>query len=53
MGKAKFTTTIDEEILERAKIRAIKEKTSVAKIIEKLLVEYLNTKQAEPVEKEQ
>lgn len=50
MAKARLTTTIDEEILEKAKIQAIKEKTSVAKIIEKLLVEYLRTKQEEPTE---
>lgn len=48
MAKARLTTTIDEELLERAKIRAIKEKTSVAKIIEKLLAEYLKEEQAEP-----
>ncbi|MDE6670647.1 MAG: ribbon-helix-helix protein, CopG family [Ruminococcus sp.] len=47
MAKVRLTTTIDEELLERIKITAIKEKTSVAKIIEKLLAEYLNTKQAE------
>ena len=34
MSKVKFTTTIDQDILEKAKIQAIKEKTSVAKIIE-------------------
>ena len=51
MGKVKFTTTIDDELLERAKITAIKEKTSVAKIIEKLLDEYMNKKQTETTEK--
>lgn len=50
MAKARFTTTIDEELLERAKIRAIKEKTSVAKIIEKLLAEYLNAIQSDSSE---
>ena len=44
MSKVKFTTTIDQDILEKAKIQAIKEKTSVAKIIEKLLTEYLSNK---------
>ena len=39
--KVKFTTTIDEDLLNKAKIQAIKEKSSVAKIIEKLLNEYL------------
>ena len=42
--KVKFTTTIDSDLLERAKIQAIKEKKSVAKIIEKLLKKYLEEK---------
>ena len=41
MSKVKFTTTIENEILDKAKIQAIKEHTSVAKIIEKLLKEYI------------
>lgn len=41
MGKVKFTTTLDSDLLELAKIQAIKEKTSVAKILERLLNEYL------------
>lgn len=44
MSKVKFTTTIEQDILEKAKIQAIKEKTSVAKIIEKLLTEYFSNK---------
>lgn len=43
--KVKFTTTIDNELLERTKIQAIKEKTSVAKIIEELLKKYLEDKE--------
>ena len=35
MKKIKFTTTIDDELIEKAKILAVKEKTSVAKIVEK------------------
>ena len=39
--KKKFTTTIDEEFIKKAKIKAIEENTSVAELIEKLLKEYL------------
>lgn len=39
--KKKFTTTIDEDIIKKAKIKAIEEDTSVAELIEKLLKEYL------------
>lgn len=42
MGKVKFTTTIDENLLERIKILAIKEKCSVSAILEKLIKEYLD-----------
>ena len=41
MAKVKFTTTIDSDLLKLAKIQAIEEKTSVAKILEKLIKEYL------------
>lgn len=41
MGKVKFTTTIDESLLEQIKILAIKEKCSVSAILEKLIKEYL------------
>ena len=44
MSKVKFTTTIDQDILEKAKIQAIKEKKKIKKIIEKLLTEYLSNK---------
>ena len=39
--KKKFTTTIDKELIKKAKIKAIEENTSVAELIEKLLKEYL------------
>ena len=39
--KKKFTTTIEEEIIKKAKIKAIEEGVSVAELIEKLLLEYL------------
>lgn len=41
MGKVKFTTTIDENLLEQIKIFAVKEKCSVSAILEKLIKEYL------------
>ena len=37
----KFTTTLDDEIIKQAKIKAIEEGISVAELIEKILKEYL------------
>ena len=39
--KRKFTTTIEETLIKKAKIKAIEEGISVAELIEKLLKEYL------------
>jgi len=39
--KVIFTTTIDEELLKKIKVRAIEEGKNVNEIIEKLLQEYL------------
>ena len=39
--KKKFTTTIDEKLIQDIKIQAINENKSVAEIIETLLTEYL------------
>lgn len=39
--KKKFTTTIDEDLIKKAKIKAIEEGISVAELLEKLLNEYL------------
>lgn len=39
--KKKFTTTIEEDIIKKAKIKAIEEGVSVAELIERLLIEYL------------
>jgi len=39
--KVKFTTTLDIELLEKIKIQAVKEKTDVNKMIERLFKEYL------------
>ena len=44
--KAKFTTSLDEELIEKAKIEAIKRKISVAQLLEELLTEYFNHKAA-------
>lgn len=39
--RVKFTTTLDSELLEKIKIQAIKEKTDVSKIFERLIEQYL------------
>ena len=41
MSKVKFTTTVDENLLEQIKILAVKEKCSVSAILERLITEYL------------
>ncbi|MCR1933537.1 type II toxin-antitoxin system HicB family antitoxin [Clostridium tepidum] len=41
--KKKFTTTIDDELIKKAKIKAIEEGISVAELIEKLLNKYLES----------
>ena len=38
--KKKFTTTLEEEIIKKAKIKAIKEGISVAELLEKLIKDY-------------
>lgn len=43
--KKKFTTTIDDELIKKAKIKAIEEGISVAELIEKLLNKYLESTQ--------
>ena len=40
--KKKFTTTLDDEIIKQAKIKAIEERKSVADILNELIEEYLN-----------
>ncbi len=47
MGKVKFTTTIDESLLEQIKILAIKEKCYVSAILERLIKEYLEKNEGE------
>lgn len=41
MAKKKFTTTVDEELLEQIKIQSIKEKRSVSDLLEELIQDYL------------
>lgn len=41
VAKKKFTTTVDEELLEQIKIQAIKEKRSVADLLEELIKNYI------------
>lgn len=43
MKKIKFTTTIEQELLEKIKIQAIKEHCSVSEIFERLITQYLST----------
>ena len=39
--KKKYTTTIDEELLKKAKIKAIEENINLNDLIERLLKDYL------------
>lgn len=43
MKKIKFTTTIDEKLLEQIKIISVKEKRSVSSILEELIKNYLTS----------
>ena len=39
--RKKFTTTLDEEIIKKIKVQAIKENTDVSKLLERLIENYL------------
>lgn len=39
--KKKYTTTIDEDLLIKAKIKALQEKINLNDLIERLLIQYL------------
>ena len=41
--RKKFTTSLDDVIIKRLKIQAIKEGTDASKIIEKLLIDYFES----------
>lgn len=45
--RKKFTTTLDESLIQELKLQAIKEKTDASKIIEKLVTDYLAKKREE------
>lgn len=47
MSRKKFTTTLDEELITKIKIKAVEESTDVSKLIEKLIIKYLNEKDAQ------
>lgn len=40
--RKKFTTTLDSELIQSIKIKAIEEGTDVSKLLEKLIIQYLN-----------
>lgn len=44
--RTKFTTTLDGDLIKKLKIRAIEEDTDVSKILEKLIIEYLQNKKS-------
>ena len=43
--RKKFTTTLDEEIIKKIKIQAVKENTDVSKLLEKLIADYLKSRE--------
>ena len=47
MSKSKFTTTLDAELLKKAKIEAIQLDISVAEFLEKLIKEHFEGKDKE------
>ena len=47
MVKSKFTTTLDSELLKKAKIEAIQLDMSVAQFLEKLIEKYFEDKDKE------
>ena len=42
MPRKKFTTTLDEALIDRLKIQAVREHTEVSKILERLVRQYLD-----------
>lgn len=41
--RKKFTTTLDEQLITKIKIKAIEENTDVSKLLEKLILKYLKS----------
>lgn len=46
MARKKFTTTLDEELISKIKIQAVKENTDVSKLLEKMIEDYLQNKES-------
>lgn len=40
MARKKFTTSLDEEVIQKLKMQAVIENTDASKIIERLLLDY-------------
>ena len=40
MARKKFTTSLDEEVIQKLKMQAVVENTDASKIIERLLLDY-------------
>ncbi len=49
MTRKKFTTTLDEELIQQLKIQAIKEHTDASKILEQLIQDYLQRTHTDPL----
>lgn len=47
MGKVKFTTTFDEDLLKKVKIQAVKEGRSVSDLLEEITTKYLESNEQE------
>lgn len=42
MTRKKFTTTLDEDLIKKIKIKAVEEGTDVSKLLETLIIKYLS-----------
>jgi hypothetical protein len=51
MPREPFKTTLDSAVINKIKHIAIEEKTDVSKIIEKLLIQYINEHEKKPADK--
>lgn len=50
MARKKFTTTLDDDLIQRLKMQAVKERTEVSKILERLIESYLTHIQSKETE---
>lgn len=46
MPRKKFTTSLDEDLIQRLKMKAVEEDTHASRIIELLLIDYLDKEDA-------